>query len=182
MVVKPIFPDRDVRALSRGQKNRRAAAVCRRGHVREHALGPLSSYRDVESYCSSCGAGVMIACEACGLRIRGVLAIGLSPYGRQTHSRPSFCDGCGGAFPWATRKERILELENLLDEEQIDDADRLVIHDHLRRLMAEGLDEKGEKAEWKGIVARAGSALKSGPVQRVFEGLVNAYLRKELGL
>ena len=45
------------------------------------------------------------------------------------YNRPSFCDGCGIAYPWATREERIYELENLFDEAGIDEADRVVIHD-----------------------------------------------------
>ena len=67
-------------------------------------------------------------------------------------SRPSFCDGCGAAYPWATREERIYELENLLDEQDIDDADRVVVSDNLRRLREEeALSEKEERVLWERV-------------------------------
>ena len=45
-------------------------------------------------------------------------------------------------FPWATREERIFELENLLDEEDIEEADRVVIQDQLRRLTNAELSDR----------------------------------------
>jgi len=103
--------------------------------------------------------------------------IGFSP-----DTRPSFCDGCGSAFPWATREERIYELENLLDEEDIDEADRAVIQEALGRLRNANLSERDEKQAWETIKRRAGRAVTSGPVPRVIEGLVSAALRQQLGL
>jgi hypothetical protein len=96
--------------------------------------------------------------------------------------RPSFCDGCGAAFPWATREERIYELENLLDEEDVDEADRVVVQDALERLRSKELSEKEERQAWETIKQRGGAAITSGPVQRVLEGLVSAALRANLGL
>jgi hypothetical protein len=97
-------------------------------------------------------------------------------------SRPSFCDGCGSAFPWATREERIFELENLLDEEDIEEADRVVIQDQLQRLSNAELTEKDERQAWSVIGRRAGGALKSPPVTRVLEGLVTAAVRHQLNI
>jgi hypothetical protein len=120
-------------------------------------------------------------CPNCDLRIRGdhhipgVIAV-------SAESRPSFCDGCGSAFPWATREERIYELENLLDEESIEEADRVVIQDQLRRLSDAALTEKDERQAWSVIGRRAGAALKNPSVVRVLEGLVTAGLRNQLGI
>ena len=36
-------------------------------------------------------------------------------------------DGCGEPYPWASRQDRIYQLENLLDEEQIDEPIRLLV-------------------------------------------------------
>lgn len=101
--------------------------------------------------------------------------IGFSP-----DSRPSFCDGCGSAFPWSTREERIYELENLLDEEDIDEADRAVVQEQLRRLRNANLTERDENQAGETIKRRAGRAVASGPVLRVMEGLVSAALRQQL--
>ena len=90
--------------------------------------------------CPKCGATVLTACPTCDLRIRGdyfvpgVIAVSTAP--------ASFCDGCGSAFPWATLEERIFELENLLDEEDIEEADRVVIQDQLRRLTNAELSDR----------------------------------------
>jgi hypothetical protein len=107
--------------------------------------------------------------------VPGVIAV-------STASRPSFCDGCGSAFPWATREERIFELENLLDEEDIEEADRVVIQDQLRRLTNAELSDKDERQAWSVIGRRAGVALKNPSVVRVLEGLITAGLRNQLGI
>jgi hypothetical protein len=95
---------------------------------------------------------VLTACPNCDLRIRGDYFLP-GVIGVSTASRPSFCDECGSAFPWATREERIFELENLLDEEDIEEADRVVIQDELRRLGNAVLTEKDERQAWS-VVGR----------------------------
>jgi len=124
---------------------------------------------------------VLAACPACGWRIRGRP----NRSGRLANApseRPSFCDGCGTALPWASREERIFELENLLDEEDIGEADRVIISGHLQRLRDATLSEKEERVAWEGVKSRAGKAITSGPVQRVLEGLVSAAIRNQLGI
>jgi len=76
-------------------------------------------------------------CPNCELRLRGYYHRPMVVSNR--YKRPSFCDGCGIAYPWATREERIYELENLLDEADIDEADRVVIQDQLQRVRNAGL-------------------------------------------
>ena len=84
--------------------------------------------------------------------------------------------------PRATREERIFELENLLDEEDIEEADRVVIQDQLKRLANAELSDKDERQAWSVIGRRAGAALKSPSVVRVLEGLITAGLRNQLGI
>lgn len=174
------WPAADDAAARRGESYHQGAAYCRRGHGITQHIKPTEP-ANVPDKCTRCGARVLSACGFCNLRIRGkhyspmVLSVTAA-------DRPSFCDGCGGAYPWATREERVFELENLLDEEEIDDADRVVVQDHLARLRSETLSEKEERQAWAAIKERGGEALKSGAVQRVLEGLVSAAIRSQVGL
>ena len=163
------------------------SAICRRGHVETEYLRPGASGTvrrsgaGVAQNCPKCGATVLTACPNCDLRIRGDYFVP-GVIGVSTASRPSFCDGCGSAFPWATQEERIFELENLLDEEDIEEADRVVIQDQLRRLSDAELTEKDERQAWSVIGRRAGAARKSPSVARVLEGLVTAAVRHQLNI
>jgi len=97
--------------------------------------------------------------------------------------RPVFCDRCGSAHPWATREQRIFELENIVDEEEIDEADRVFLHDRLRELREQdGLDEKRERQLWSQIKQRGGSFLTSEPVLTIAQSLITARLRQDLGI
>lgn len=158
------------------------AAVCRRGHVETWYLDPRRTDRAVAEKCPTCGARVLTACPSCQRRLRGDYHVP-GVIGFSGPEKPSpFCDGCGSALPWASREERIYELENLLDEEEIDEADRVVIQDQLIRLRDASISEKEEKQAWATIKRRAGGAMKSQPVQRVVEGLVSAAIRSQLGI
>ncbi|WP_075314090.1 MULTISPECIES: DUF2321 domain-containing protein [unclassified Pseudonocardia] len=156
-----------------------AALICRRGHVKNSRVdGPRT---DV-GRCSTCGADVLTSCPACGLRLQGrrhtprvVVATAYEP-------RP-FCDGCGSAMPWATRQQRLYELENILDQEGIDEADRLWISEQLERLRAAdgSLPEKQEKEIWGGIKRRAPGLFK-GTGASLVAALVTAGVKSTLGL
>jgi hypothetical protein len=174
------WPEKDLASQQRNDSFYQGAAICRRGHVETCRIVPRAFEKAIPDNCATCGAPVLTGCPNCELRLRG-------HYYRprvisNAYKRPSFCDGCGSAFPWATREERVYELENLLDEEDIDEADRVVIQDQLQRVRNAGLSERDEKQAWDTIKRRAGKAITSGPVQRVVEGLVSAALRQQLGL
>lgn len=175
------WPPQDEVAMRSNRSFYKGAAICRRGHVETVYVDPREQ-RALAENCPKCGARVLTACPSCDLRIRGKRHVPRVVSGTAP-PRPSFCDGCGAAFPWASRSERIQELENLLDEEDIDDADRAVIQDALHRLADSiALSDKDEKQAWSTIKQRAGAALISPPVLRVVEGLVSAGLRQQLGL
>lgn len=175
------WPDADVAAMRDGEAFHQGAAVCRRGHIQTQHLDPRKGLAEIPENCTKCGARVLAACPNCELRIRGKrfmrMVISATPA-----PRPSFCDGCGAAFPWASREERIYELENLLDEEAVDEADRVVIQDALERLRTKELSEKEERQAWETIKQRGGAAITSAPVKRVLEGLLSAAVRASLGL
>lgn len=181
MVPSVRWPDEDGRAMIHGDAYRQGAAVCRRGHVETAYIDPNPHPLGIADKCSACGARILVCCPQCELRIRGdFFAPGV--IGFASDPRPSFCDGCGSAFPWATRQERIYELENLLDEQDIDEADKVVIQDALAQLQTASLSERDERQAWTTVARRAGKALGTGPIQRVLEGLVSAAIRQQLGL
>jgi hypothetical protein len=98
------------------------------------------------------------------------------------YTPPMFCDGCGEPFPWSTRQQRIYHLENLLDEEDIDDATRLLVMEDLERLRtSEGLDERQQLEAWERIKARAPGLL-AGTAGKIATTLLTAYLKDKLGL
>lgn len=151
------------------------AVACRRGHFLHASVDPGEQV-DPEEMCTRCGAPAVLGCLQCGLRIKSQL------WG-QTYKLPGFCDGCGAVYPWATREERIFELENLLDQEEIEDADRLFLHERLAELRAvDGSDQANEERLWK-LVAQRGKALVSNPVaQAIINGLVLPLIRHKVGL
>ena len=70
-----------------------------------------------------------------------------------------------------------------LDQEDIDEADRVFIHDRLRELReAEDLDGKWERQVWAQIRDRSGRFLTSQPVQKITETVVSAAIRTQLGI
>jgi len=69
-----------------------------------------------------------------------------------------------------------------LDEEDIDEADRAVVSDNLRRLREEqALSETDQRVLWERVRDAAGSALRSDRVAAVVDGLVSAAIRHQLG-
>ena len=158
-----------------------AATVCRRGHAEEDTLTEARTL-DVLGFCAECGAQILSRCAACGIRIRGRYhdpgLTDLDPF------IPSpFCDGCGEPYPWTTMQDRIYQLENLLDEEDIDDSTKLLVRDDLERLRVGGaeLDQDSQLAIWRRIKGRAPGLL-AGAAWSVGQSLFNAYLKQKLGL
>jgi hypothetical protein len=99
------------------------------------------------------------------------------------YSAPNFCDRCGAPYPWASRQARIYELENLLDQENIDDADRLVVTAHLRRLQELDPDEDEEQVRklWQHVKRRA-PGLFAGPAKRILDTAIDHAMRRALGI
>jgi hypothetical protein len=134
---------------------------------------------DADQKCAKCGAAVLLGCTACGMRIRGGYfvpgVIGFS----SKYKPPAFCDGCGAAHPWASRQERIYELENILDEQpEIDEADKIFLHERLAELRAmDGSDAKAEERLWKIISQRSHAFVQNPAVRRIAENLVTQAVR-----
>jgi hypothetical protein len=81
-----------------------------------------------------------------------------------------------------TRQQRIYQLENLLDEEEIDDATRLLVMEDLERLRTSGeLDQRHQLETWQRIKTRAPGLL-AGAAGKISRTLLDAYLKDKLGL
>lgn len=132
--------------------------------------------------CPKCGADVLARCRECGLRIRGDYYVA-GIFGGEPSSVPPFCDGCGTAHPWASRKQRLYELQNILDQEEIDEVDRLWIDEQMDRLRTDdgSMTEKQEKDIWSGVKRRAPD-LFDATGKAVLSGVVSAGVRTALGL
>ncbi|MFK4037148.1 DUF2321 domain-containing protein [Nonomuraea wenchangensis] len=171
-----------------GIRGYRAATVCRRGHLQEADLVVPPEYLVLGDSdlgkCSRCGADVLGACQECGLRIRG-LPISHAHNKDTDLALPKFCDRCGHPHPWSTRQDRIFELENLLDQQDIDEADKDVVREHLARLQAlDPIDDpegKEARKRWGAIIKRAPELLK-GAGSKAAETLIDIGVRRALGL
>lgn len=122
-----------------------------------------------------------MSCPECKHRIRGNSYV----YGQwkfDVPPRPSFCDDCGNAFPWATRVERIYELENRLDREDIDPADKITIGEQLAKLRESGVSADDEKKIWQVIKEKSGKALFTPAVKNILEGIVSKVIRDSIGI
>jgi hypothetical protein len=152
--------------------------VCRRGHVASYDL----RFRAPEgSRCTTCGAKLLRNCPGCGQRIRGdlfvpgvIVAVEWTP--------DEFCDRCGAAFPWASWQARIWALENMLDEEELDEADRLriigVLNDIAER--GESFDKNEEQKAW-GRVKELWPSL-GEKAWTIAAPLITAEVKRKLGL
>jgi hypothetical protein len=84
--------------------------------------------------------------------------------------------------PWATNEQRICQLENLLDEEEIHEVDRIVVLSHLERLRTRtDLDEKEQVRHWKAIKEKAPGLLAASS-GRIAESLMTTWTKSQLGL
>lgn len=97
-----------------------------------------------------------------------------------TYRRPGFCDYCGDPHPWANRQARIYQLENILDEQDIDEAARLKAHEDLQTLRQSDLPEDEQIQLWQRIRAHSPGLMSAGG--RIIESLASAAIRAQLGL
>jgi hypothetical protein len=93
---------------------------------------------------------------------------------------PHFCHSCGAPFPWASRQARIWELNNILDEEDLDDASRLIVEEQLQALQDPDLDEREAIQRWEKVSKLAPGVMESG--RRIVETVVSAAVKAQLGI
>jgi hypothetical protein len=132
--------------------DRYCAAVCRNGHIiKDHldppprpftSMGPpvfvegsggigapTPELPRVPPRCGRCGARVLEACRSCDAPILG--AVRLYMQWAPMERPDSFCWRCGEPYPWATREERVGQLYDLVDDEDLDRADLLTVQEEI---------------------------------------------------
>jgi hypothetical protein len=155
---------------------RHGAAICRRGHVRTSRFEPSTS--NSAPHCKQCGARILVACPSCGYPIPGKFKGEVSG-GR--YAVPGFCEQCGSPFPWVDRQGRLWQLENLLEEDDLSQNDRLIVQEQLTAL-GEGdeLDEADQERRWTRIKSLAPSLIETG--RAIIITVTSAAIQRQLGL
>lgn len=175
------WPDDDVAGYQRRASYWTAAAVCRRGHVLSRSIHIDKAVPDATK-CTTCGADVVTSCGVCGRRIRGTRFTFGVIASHSGWTPPGFCDGCGAAHPWATWEQRVWALENMLEDEDLDEATRLRITTLLGEIGRDGATFEPETEQriwgrvkdlWPGLTEKAWTI--AGP-------LITAEAKRKLGL
>ena len=153
----------------------RPAAICRRGHVYSEDLTLTPS----AGRCSTCGAKIITACSSCNSIIRGYYHVpGVADFGSD-YKPPDFCHDCGQPHSWASRQARIWELQNLLDEEDLGEAERLTVSEQLDALLDPDLSEEEQVERWGRVRKMAPGLMSSG--QKIVESVMTAAIKAQLG-
>jgi hypothetical protein len=156
----------------------RPAAICKRGHTQTQDL----TLGEVGERCPTCGAKVLTGCPKCRTRIRGYYHVSGVISFTGDYAPPRFCDSCGAPFPWLDRQGRIFELENMLDDEDLDDASELAVREQLRALADPDLDEDEERKRWERVKRYAPGLWEKSGGRAILETVVSAAIRGQLGL
>jgi hypothetical protein len=106
----------------------------------------------------------------------GVLGVGYE------YSPPDFCEDCGAPFPWLSRQGRIYLLENMLDEEALDGANRLEVQEQLEALTNPDLEEAEQERRWRRVKTLAPGFWEKSGAQKILETVVSAAIKAQLGL
>jgi hypothetical protein len=166
-------------AFRRGEAYFQAALICRRGHVLDSSLNPQELENLSHKKCSTCGATCLKACPKCNFRIKGRFYVPQVVSFRDFEPH-SFCDNCGSAHPWASQQDRIWELQNILDEEELSESDRTAIAFQLDKISSGILDVDDESKAWKKIKNSLGSVFDKDRVQNLIFDLVGSVIKNEL--
>lgn len=174
------WPQVDIDSMKNLQHYYQASAICVRGHQFSTRLDP-KELASTPSKCTTCGKEILVKCPNCNLRIQGH-ETGNGYYDYAEIPNPGFCDGCGNAFPWVTRLERIYELENLLDSDDIDPADKIVIGEQLAKLQKPDVSTEDQTKILQVIKEKTGKALLTPAVKNILEGIVSKVIRDSIGI
>ena len=137
---------------------------------------------NVPRHCGRCGAAVVRACGSCEAPLLGGERFAQGGLKSAMKEPDPFCWDCGEPYPWATREQRLGQLYNLIDEEDLDEAERLVVVEQIA-VLSEPVDEVSDEQQ-----IRAGERLR-GLAPKVWEAalpilqsLLTAKAKEKLGL
>jgi hypothetical protein len=158
------------------------AAVCARGHVQDSHLDrgrvSVAGSHVSRAFCGTCGAKIMTVCRACNSPILGLIRGLVAPGWRPT----GFCWNCGTPYPWATRQQRVAQLYNLIDEEDLDEADRLTVVEQIAVLSAPEDDVSNERRAGAGEKVRQLAPKAWEAALPVLQSVLTAEAKRRLGL
>ncbi|CAN2170027.1 Protein of unknown function DUF2321 [Candidatus Nanopelagicaceae bacterium] len=176
-----LWPQDEAINMQRGGSYHRASAICLRGHVHSRDLDPRQdSY--VPDKCTICGTSFMVACSRCNVRIAGTHVVRGSHWHMPPQENPGFCDNCGFLLPWATREQKIFELENRILLEMNDEFDREVVRSQLEKLRNLDMENPDAKGIWEKIKSKAGDALNKENVKEILSSVISKVIRESLGI
>jgi hypothetical protein len=184
--------------------DRLCAAVCRNGHVIKDDLepppppprpvstppsfvegsasvGPSPPPPTLPRYCGRCGALVLQACTVCDALLLGAVRLPLGNW--ETLDRPdSFCWACGEAYPWATREEYVGKLFDMLDHDDLDEAELLTVREEIA-VLSKPEDEVTEDQRVRAGETISRLAPKAWELFRpVAQSVLTAEVKRRLGL
>lgn len=84
------------------------------------------------------------------------------------------------AHPWATRQERIYDLQNQLDREDLDEGTALAVREQLAALADPDLSESEQVQRWEKIRKLAPQFWDR--TADVVQGLATAFVKQQLGI
>lgn len=175
------WPQKDLDASRRREGYHKAALICKRGHVLNSGLSPEKLNEIQPSKCSSCGARVLSKCPKCSFRLKGTY---FSPavIDFQIFEPNNFCDNCGSAMPWATRQERIWEIQNLLEEENLSAEESLRLNEYLEQLVNVDLEKSDEVKLWLKVKEIVGAAFDNPSIQSIVSDVASSYVKAKMGI
>ncbi|WP_312027173.1 DUF2321 domain-containing protein [Cytobacillus firmus] len=135
------------------------AQICKNGHLITDSFNESPQRR--ANHCSVCGEQTINCCSSCKASIRGeynvpgVAVIGFS------YDIPSFCHGCGAAYPWTQEKlEAAKELADLLDE--LTEEEQESLKKSLDELVKDGPRTVVATTKFKRILSKTGPEIATG--------------------
>jgi hypothetical protein len=148
--------------------------VCLNGHQITSSANEFPQFRS--PHCTSCGAATITACTSCNTSIKGHLIDSMSIYDPDV---PSYCGGCGAAFPW--RLKAIKNAEDTIRELGLPLSDIDGALDALPDVMAETPGTSSAALRMKRFLSSAGK-----PTYEIALGVITDLLsetaKKTLGL
>ncbi len=134
------------------------AAICKRGHVYTSDLHQMPKTQK----CQTCGAQIITQCQNCNVSVRGTEVYEHVGGWAGSYDPPDFCFNCGTPFPWVSRQGRIYQLQNILDEQDMDEATRLKVREQLESLLDQDVNEDKEIKIWKSIKGKSPELISAG--------------------
>jgi hypothetical protein len=135
------------------------AQICENGHVVTSYLqyAPQRS----QKFCEKCGAATISACPGCAAAIPGDYTFP-GTMSMESYTRPSFCRGCGAAYPWTQRA--VQEFKALAElAEELTPEQRLQLGAAIDDIVADTPRTSGAVARMKLLAPRVGNELWQNP-------------------